>query len=91
MLDMDVIERASKACGGMAKLAELMGESVQTVSNWRVRGIPVLKCAQLEAATAGAVTCEELRSDVQWRRIPDKSWPWHKAGRPFLDVTAVAA
>ena len=37
--------------------------------------------------TNGAVTCEELRPDKPWRRIPDESWP-HPAGRPVLDFAA---
>ena len=54
----------------MTKLADLMGESVQTVSNWRARGIPVTKCAQLEVITGGAVTRLEMRPE-DWHLI----WP----------------
>lgn len=67
---MDHIETAAGACGGLAKLAELMGESAQTVSNWRARGVPIQKCAQLERATAGIVTRRDLRPN-DWDRI----WP----------------
>jgi len=66
----EIIKRASDACGGTAKLAALMGESVQTVSNWRDRGIPVAKCAQMEVVTGGAVTRIEMRPN-DWHRI----WP----------------
>ncbi len=67
---MDHIDTAAAACGGLAKLAEVMGESAQTVSNWRARGVPIQKCAQLERATAGIVTRRDLRPD-DWHRI----WP----------------
>lgn len=48
-------------------------------------------CAAIEKATAGKVTCEDLRKDVNWTRIPDASWPWHRKGRPLLDVTKAVA
>jgi DNA-binding transcriptional regulator YdaS (Cro superfamily) len=41
-------------------------------------------CVAAEGATDGAVTCEELRPDVAWVRIKDKSWP-HPHGRPLVD------
>ena len=64
------IERAAEACGGMAKLAEAMGESPQTVSNWKRRGVPLEKCAQIELLTTNAVTRRDLRPE-DWHRI----WP----------------
>lgn len=38
------------------------------ISQWRngVRPIPAERCPAIERATAGAVTCEDLRPDVDW-------------------------
>jgi DNA-binding transcriptional regulator YdaS (Cro superfamily) len=38
------------------------------VSQWKtgVRAVPAERCPDIEAATNGAVTCEELRPDVNW-------------------------
>jgi DNA-binding transcriptional regulator YdaS (Cro superfamily) len=47
-------------------------------------------CVELERHTDGAVTCEELRPDLSWSRIPDKAWP-NKKGRPVLDFAKAAA
>jgi DNA-binding transcriptional regulator YdaS (Cro superfamily) len=66
----ELIERAAKVCGGMAKLAEAMGESPQTLSNWRKRGVPTDKCASMELISGGAVSRRDLRPD-DWHRI----WP----------------
>ena len=67
-----------------------MGQSV--VSNWRARGaVAVDACPAIERATGGAVTCEELRPDVEWIRFEDPDWAWHPAGRPLIDVTSKAA
>jgi DNA-binding transcriptional regulator YdaS (Cro superfamily) len=50
---------------GTAKLAMLLEVSPQAISEWRKgkRPIPLERCAQIEKATAVAVTCEELRPD----------------------------
>lgn len=66
----DPIEVAAEACDGMAKLAVLMGESVQTVSNWRSRGVPVLRCAQLESVVKRKV-CRWHMRPLDWHLI----WP----------------
>ena len=67
---MEHIDRAAQACGGLAKLAGLLGESVQTVSNWRSRGIPLVKCSLIEAASNGAITRRDMRPD-DWHLV----WP----------------
>lgn len=66
----ELIDKACAAAGGLAKLAACIGQSAQTVSNWRVRGVPILHCLAIEQATAGAVTRRDLRPD-DWQRI----WP----------------
>lgn len=43
-------------------------------------------CARLERVSKGLMSCEALRPDLKWHRVPDKSWRWHRKGRPVLDV-----
>jgi DNA-binding transcriptional regulator YdaS (Cro superfamily) len=67
-----------KACElvGAAKLAQILGVTPQSISQWRTkdRPIPLDRCAQIEKATDVAVTCEELR--------PDKHEFWEYMRRP---------
>lgn len=70
MSDKSAIERAADAVGGATKLAELLGESIQTIGNWKVRGVPIKRCHAIEQVTDGAVTRIELRPD-DWQEI----WP----------------
>lgn len=67
----EILERAGAAVGGLAKLAENIGQSTQTVSNWRVRGVPLLHCAAIELATGGTVTRRDLRPNDWWRIWPE--------------------
>ena len=53
----------------------------------RRRPTPPDRCPAIERATEGRVTCEELRPDVRWQRVPDPAWP-HAGGRPCIDVAA---
>lgn len=55
------------------------------------RQVPDGMCPSVERATDGLITCESLRTDIAWVRIPDPDWPWHPAGRPAIDVTVRAA
>lgn len=66
----DLIDRAIEACGGLTKLAQTMGVSPQRVGNWRKRGVPIERCAELEAITNCAVRRWELRPN-DW----DSIWP----------------
>ena len=65
---MNAINRAIELCGGPAKLAVILGVTVQAVCFWRdaKRQFPAERCPEIEKATLGAVTCEELRPDVDW-------------------------
>ena len=49
-------------------LARNLGISPVLVNQWsnEVRQVPAERCPDIEAATGGAVTCEELRPDVNW-------------------------
>lgn len=84
----DVIDRACSAVGGLSKLATAVGESPQTVSNWRRRGVPIAHCAAIELATKGKVTRRDLRPD-DWSRI----WPEliGTDGAPPVPGTEIAA
>lgn len=79
----------------MSAFARALGLNADQVRQWRYaqdgRRPSHDNCAAIERATSGAVTCEELRPDLQWARIPDAAWQWHKRGRPVLDVSKVAA
>ena len=76
-----------RACDlvGAAKLAELLDVSPQAVSDWRKakRPVPLDRCAQIEAATGVAVTCEELR--------PDKHAFWEYMRQPGSNPRPTAA
>jgi DNA-binding transcriptional regulator YdaS (Cro superfamily) len=51
------------------------------------RKLPAEHAPGIERATAGRITCGELRPDVRWVRVPDADWP-HPEGRPCIDVAA---
>lgn len=72
--------------GGPAAVARLVRVKPPSVIEWRRRGIPAERCPALERATEGRHTCEGMRPDVVWHRVPDPAWPWHPQGRPLLDV-----
>ncbi len=59
--------------------------SVPTVHGWKA--IPDRHCPAIERATLGEWTCEVIRPDLAWRRVPDPSWP-HPEGRPLMDFAA---
>ena len=62
------IKAACRAVGGQAALARLLGLAPPTVNQWvsGQRQVPAERCPEIEKATLGAVTCEELRPDVDW-------------------------
>ena len=67
---MTPLNRAIRVVHGAVRLADAIGEKPSTVGNWHRRGVPLDKCALIEAATDGAVRCEDLRPDVDWVRDP---------------------
>ncbi|GCL61511.1 YdaS family helix-turn-helix protein [Pseudaquabacterium pictum] len=73
--------------GGTVAVARMAGVAPPSVTGWRKRGIPSERCAAIERGSEGKATCEQLRPDVAWHRVPDPDWPWHPAGRPLIDVT----
>ena len=73
--------------GAGQRLAQAIGAHGPDVSMWASgsRPVPLERCPQIERSTGGAVTCEELNPELNWRRIPDPTWPWHPDGRPLID------
>jgi len=65
---MTAIEVACKNLGSQRALAVMLGVTPATVNQWisGIRPIPAERCPAIERATAGAVTCEDLRPDVDW-------------------------
>lgn len=86
---MDLLSWVSAERGRQTTLANAIGCQSQLVWQWSndARPIPDARCPAIERATGGAVTCEEQRPDIRWRRVPDDAWPWHAAGRPLIDLT----
>lgn len=89
--DKTPIAIACSAVGSQAKLARILGIIPAAVFQWvkKTRPIPSDKCQAIELACEAVVSCEQLRPDLIWVRIPDQSWP-HPGGRPLLDFVAVA-
>lgn len=74
---------------GLAGIAALYSPPIspQAVHKWG-DSVPEDRCPAIEKATG--VTCDELREDVVWVRIQDKTWP-HPKGRPLVDHSAKKA
>jgi DNA-binding transcriptional regulator YdaS (Cro superfamily) len=90
---MDIKSYLDKAERGEAtRIAQHLRVHPVMVSQWAngAKPVPAERCPGIERATAAAVTCEELRPDVAWHRVPDDEWPGGK-GRPLLDLARVAA
>jgi hypothetical protein len=70
-----------------ASFAVACGCSVGHIRNVcnRTRTASESLCVAAERASKGMCTCEEMRPDVTWVRIKDKTWP-HRRGRPLVDV-----
>ena len=71
--------------GGPTAVARMVKLSVPTVHGWK--NIPDRHCPAIERETLGKWTCEAMRPDLTWRRIPDPTWP-HPQGRPLMDFAA---
>lgn len=73
--------------GGPTVVARMCDVRVPSVIDWRRSGIPRDRCPDIERASGGKVTCDEMRPEVAWVRVPDPDWP-HPGGRPCIDVAA---
>lgn len=88
---MRLSEYIGETRGALSALCGVIGAHSPDVSRWAssTRPVPPDRCPAIERATGGKVTCEELRPDVRWQRVPDPAWP-HPAGRPCIDVARPA-
>lgn len=70
---MHSIVKAIETAGGPAKVAALLGVSVQAVCFWRDgdRRLPPEHCALIELACGGVVTRRELRPQDWWLIWPE--------------------
>lgn len=62
------ILKACEIAGGQAALARLVDVHPSMVHQW-IKGykrVPAERCPAIERATDRAVTCEEIRPDVDW-------------------------
>lgn len=60
------LQAAIDWAGGQTTLAQFLGESPQTVSNWSARGrISAKAAARLEEKTSGKFKRSEMRPDVK--------------------------
>ena len=66
-----LLQRAIWEMGGTGRLAETLGVSSPTVSQWLsgVRRVPIKRCIQIEKATGGGISCELLRPDFDWATL----------------------
>lgn len=70
----------SRSHGEQARLARAIGVQQILVSQWSLnkRRVPAEHCPNIEQATNGHVTCEELRPDVNWSVLRNTSTPTTK-------------
>ncbi|WP_168563265.1 helix-turn-helix domain-containing protein [Rhizobacter sp. SG703] len=68
-MDPNPIDQAAAIVGSKASLAHLLGVTRAAVGQWSDSGrrVPAEHCPRIEAATKGAVRCEDLRPDVPWQ------------------------
>lgn len=88
------VESAIKVMGSQQALARSLGITQPTVAEWKsgLRPVPLNRCPDIESNTARAgevVRVEELRPDVKWHRVKDKSWPIAE-GRPLADFAGAS-
>lgn len=82
----DAMSNIVTRLGGPTAVAKMLGIKAPSVVGWGGR-VPSDRCPDLERASEGRITVEQLRPDVRWVRVPDPDWP-HAGGRPCIDVAA---
>lgn len=62
------LTKAIEIIGSQAKLARLLGKKQPHIFKWLHSpvGVPAEHCPAIERLTDHAVTCEQLRPDVDW-------------------------
>lgn len=92
---MNALNKAISVVGSQKSLATQIGVVQSAVANWLKRGstVPSEYCLQIERATKGAVTRQELRPDDFWRIWPDLAHltPAAKLALPATDPAPVGA
>ncbi|HHE3654162.1 TPA: helix-turn-helix domain-containing protein [Pasteurella multocida] len=63
---MKAIKKAISVAGGQKAVASHFGISLRAVGKWVAGKVPAERCPDIELLTNHAVTCEELRPDVNW-------------------------
>lgn len=65
---MQLIDYVNLDRGSRTKLAKVLFVHQVLISQWALnrRQVPADRCPDIEKATGGKVTCEELRPDVNW-------------------------
>lgn len=63
--------------GTATSIATALRVSPVMLSQWAsgTKRVPAEHCPAISRATAGAVTCEELRSDVDWAYLREQASP----------------
>lgn len=84
MISVDATERSA-----IASAVDLNEQYLYQCFTGR-RKLPPKYAPGIELASAGRITCEQLRDDLVWVRVPDATWP-HAEGRPCLDFAALPA
>lgn len=64
----DTIKKAETLLGGRSKLAELVGVSYKTASDWANgrSGMSALNASKIETLTDGKITKKEILPDFPW-------------------------
>lgn len=60
------IDAAAKLFGSKTELAARLNVSKQVIYNWQLTKVPAERCLDIEELTNGAITCEQLRPDLNW-------------------------
>jgi len=71
VMDHEKLIEACKKIGGQSALARALGVKPPTVNEWIKSGrpVPADRCIDIELATQGAVRCEDLRPDINWKAL----------------------
>ena len=72
---MTALDRAIKIVGNRSALARSLGITPWAVAKWDRNCPPQSRCLDIEQATGGQVTAEELRPDVNWVYVRKQQKP----------------
>jgi DNA-binding transcriptional regulator YdaS (Cro superfamily) len=68
MTSQEALDKVVSIVGSMQAVADHLGVTKGAVGQWKLQGrrVPAEHCPAIEKMVGGAVTCEELRPDVDW-------------------------